>query len=120
MRNHQLAMTVGLGMVLCGLLWLASTGVPVRVMFNRDPVFVIQNVSTAIAGALVLVAGRLAERRPRNAGFAVILGGLAVTMSSATSLFFQDFRVAFPSLLLGLAAFAAGLRCMSVTRAGDR
>lgn len=120
LKNHQWAMTAGLAMVLCGLLWLGSTGIPLGIMFAREPVFVIQNLSTAIAGGFVLIAGRLAERRPRNAGFAVIIGSLAVTISGLTSLPFQEFRIGLPSVIIGLAGFAAGLRCMSVTRAGDR
>lgn len=120
LRNHQWAMTAGLGLVLCGLLWLGSAGMPLRVQFARDPVFVIQNVSTALAGGFVLIAGRLAERRPRNAGFAVIIGSLAAIMASLTSLPFQEFRIGLPAVIIGAAGFAAGLRCMSVTRAGDR
>ena len=120
MRNHQIAMTIGLAMVLCGLLWLGSGGAPIRIQFNRDPVFVVQNLSMVISGTLVLIAGRLAERRPRNAGFAVILGSILVIMSSGTSLIGLSPVIAAPAFLLGLAGFAAGLRCMSTTRAGDR
>ena len=111
MKKHLLALAIGFAMLATGLYRMKQSG---------DEVFKVQQWSLIIAGALVMALAALASKRPRNAGFGVILAAMAVVMSGAMALPFQESFDAMPSVILGLAGMAAGIYCMTGTRAGDR
>lgn len=112
MKKHLLAMAVGVAMAITGFFRLKQFG---------DEVFRVQQWTLVVAGALVVALAALAGRRPRNAGFAVILTSMAAVMSAAMAFPFQEsLGGGLPGLVLGLAGMAAGVYCMTGTRAGDR
>jgi uncharacterized membrane protein HdeD (DUF308 family) len=111
MSRHYFALAVGVVMALTGFVRLREQG---------DEVYRVQQWTLVIAGLLVVLFGKLAARRPRNAGFAVILASMAALMSGLVALPFSDTSGAIPGAILGAAGMAAGIYTMTGTRMGDR
>lgn len=114
MSKHWSAVAVAVAMVITGLVQMRSPDM------RASEIFRVQQWTLLIAGAITLLFALIAAKRPRNAGFSVILASMAVAMSAAMALPFEEPTSGLPSIVLGLAGMAAGIYCMTGTRAGDR